>query len=169
MQDQSAGNEGAAFITTRGAFGGWQAPRLEIESARGCWIRERAGGEYLDFASGSGSLILGHGDRRLAALMGAQAHSFTVYPTQPFRATVVEEYLGSLVRFCGDGFSRAMTAASGTDAVEAACKLALQHHFARGDHRRSRVLGRHGSYHGNSLFALSVGAHMSRREPYERL
>jgi adenosylmethionine-8-amino-7-oxononanoate aminotransferase len=55
----------------------------------------------------------------------------------------------------------------GSEAVETALKLARSYHLARGDSRRHRVIGRWGSYHGNTRGALDVGGKEPLRRPYE--
>ena len=155
------------FIATRSAFGEWDFARPQIHGARGAWLTDDSGRTWLDFASGSGSLILGHADAQCIAVLAAQASQVSLYPGQLFRCAVVEDYLRMLTGFVGGELTRALTASSGSDAVEAAMKLAIQHHQARGDPHRNRIVGRAGSYHGNSLFGLSVGGHLQRRAPYE--
>ena len=58
---------------------------------------------------------------------------------------------------------------SGSEAIEAALKLARQYHLERGDTGRSRVIARRLSYHGNTLGALAAGGSAWRRAPYEPL
>ena len=58
---------------------------------------------------------------------------------------------------------------SGSEAIEAALKLARQYHLERGDTGRSRVIARRQSYHGNTLGALAAGGSAWRRAPYEPL
>jgi adenosylmethionine-8-amino-7-oxononanoate aminotransferase len=156
-----------AFLATRSAYADWSAPDNELDHGRGAWLYARDGRRFLDLASGSGSLIFGHGDEGAISALARQAARFTVYPTAEFRAPEIEAYLQALVAFAGGQFSRALLASSGSDAVEAACKLALQHHQARGDTGRTQIIGRAASYHGNSLFGLGAGGFVRRRAPYE--
>jgi adenosylmethionine-8-amino-7-oxononanoate aminotransferase len=58
---------------------------------------------------------------------------------------------------------------SGSEAIEAALKLARQYHLERGDERRTRVVARRLSYHGNTLGALAAGGSAWRRAPYQPL
>lgn len=50
--------------------------------------------------------------------------------------------------------------------METALKLARAYHLARGETHRTRLLARHGSYHGNSLGALDVSGRAALRSPY---
>ncbi|MEL6871349.1 MAG: aspartate aminotransferase family protein, partial [Pseudomonadota bacterium] len=56
---------------------------------------------------------------------------------------------------------------SGSEAMEAAIKLARQYHLERGEPQRQKLVARHFSYHGNTLGALAVGGHAARRKPYD--
>lgn len=162
-------NAHPAYLPARSAYANWLAPEIELDFGRGAWLYARDGRRYLDFASGSGSLIFGHGDAGAAATVATQASRYAVYPGTEFRDSAVERYLERLTAFAGGMFSRAMLASSGSDAVEAACKLALQYHHARGNGERVHVIGRQASYHGNTLFGLGVGGFVRRRAPYERV
>jgi adenosylmethionine-8-amino-7-oxononanoate aminotransferase len=62
---------------------------------------------------------------------------------------------------------RVYPVSGGSEAVETALKLARAYHLARGDSGRHRVIGRWGSYHGNSRAALDVGGKEPLRRPYE--
>ncbi len=57
----------------------------------------------------------------------------------------------------------------GSEAVETAIKMARQYFTIIGQPQRRHIIGRHQSYHGNTLGALSVGGHVQRRGPYQPL
>src|SRR3546814_18840757 len=61
----------------------------------------------------------------------------------------------------------AMFVADGSEAAEAAIKLARQYHVERGEPSRHRVIARRQSYHGNTLGALSAGGNVARRALYQ--
>jgi adenosylmethionine-8-amino-7-oxononanoate aminotransferase len=67
------------------------------------------------------------------------------------------------------GLDRVWYTSSGSEAIEAAVKLARQYHLERGDMGRSRIVARRLSYHGNTLGALAAGGSAWRRAPYEPL
>jgi hypothetical protein len=86
---------------------------------------------------------------------------FTTEAAEELAALIAEQSPGSLDRVWYTG--------SGSEAIEAALKLARQYHLERGDTRRSRVVARRQSYHGNTLGALAAGGSVWRRAPYEPL
>ena len=59
-----------------------------------------------------------------------------------------------------------MFSGSGSEAIEAALKLARQYHLERGDEKRAQFIARDMAYHGATLGALSVGGHKARRATY---
>jgi adenosylmethionine-8-amino-7-oxononanoate aminotransferase len=65
------------------------------------------------------------------------------------------------------GLTRATFTSGGSESVEAALRLARQHHVAAGRESRWKVIGLDLSYHGVSLGALSVGHHVARRAGFE--
>jgi len=58
---------------------------------------------------------------------------------------------------------------SGSEAMEAALKLARQYYLERGEPERARIIARKPSYHGNTLGALATGGHAGRRAPFDPL
>ncbi|HEY0066706.1 MAG TPA: aminotransferase class III-fold pyridoxal phosphate-dependent enzyme [Flavisolibacter sp.] len=140
-----------------------------ITHGKGVYIYDENGKEYLDASSGSAAVSnIGHGIKEMAEIMYEQASKITVLPTHAFSSGVVESYLDELVAFAPDGFEKAWTVMSGTEAIENAIKLAYQYQLLRGEGERYKVLGRWSSYHGNSIFTLDVGGMKLRRDTYSR-
>ncbi|MDA9436914.1 aminotransferase family protein [Bradyrhizobium sp. CCBAU 51627] len=138
-----------------------------IVRGEGPYLVGADGERYLDAACGSGSLIFGHGDEKIIDALHAQSRKLTLFPSRHFSSDIVERYASQLLDFGPPGMSRAITFSSGSDAVEAALKLALQHHFAAERPRRRKILGRNASYHGNTIAGLGAGGFVARRKPYE--
>jgi len=67
------------------------------------------------------------------------------------------------------GLSHAYFCSSGSEAMEAAIKLARQYYIEIGQRQRTRFIARRASYHGNTLGALSAGGNAMRRAPYAEL
>jgi adenosylmethionine-8-amino-7-oxononanoate aminotransferase len=80
---------------------------------------------------------------------------------------IVETYAAKLVAFAPSHIVSTVLFSSGSDAVEAAFKLALQYHWLRGKKQKTKIIGREGSYHGNTFAGLAAGGFMRRRSPYE--
>jgi adenosylmethionine-8-amino-7-oxononanoate aminotransferase len=71
-----------------------------------------------------------------------------------------------LVAHAPRGLTRAFFVTGGSEATEAALKLARQYHVECGRPERQHFISRKFSYHGNTLGALSVSGHHARRETY---
>ena len=55
----------------------------------------------------------------------------------------------------------------GSEAIEAALKMARQFFLETGEPSRSKIIARRQSYHGNTLGALATGGNALRRKPFE--
>jgi adenosylmethionine-8-amino-7-oxononanoate aminotransferase len=123
----------------------------------GCYLYEEDGTEYLDALSGGAFVTnIGHGRKEVAQAYAEQAaklayvtpYSFVAQPTVDLARKIAELAPGDLNRtFFGSG---------GTDAVETALKITKQYHWLGGDHKRTKVISRRGSYHGSSFYAMSI-------------
>jgi predicted acetylornithine/succinylornithine family transaminase len=136
---------------------------LVLVSGKGARVVDADGRSYLDFAAGIGVSGLGHGDRRVAAAIRAQAakltHASNLFHTQPAAALaerLVAMAFPSKVFFCN----------SGTEAVEAAIKFARKIGRAQGRHE---LVAFERSFHGRTLGALSITSTARYREPFEPL
>src|SRR3954463_3900043 len=135
----------------------------------GIYLIGADGRRYIDACGGAAVSCLGHGNPEIVAAVAEQTarvefvHTgfFTTEPAEELAALIAEMSPGSLDRVWYTG--------SGSEAVEAALKLARQYYLERGDSGRSRVIARHLSYHGNTLGALATGGSRWRRAPYEPL
>jgi adenosylmethionine-8-amino-7-oxononanoate aminotransferase len=87
-----------------------------------------------------------------------------------FFTTEAAEELASVMAGLSPGsLDRVWFTGSGSEAIEAALKLARQYYLEHGDTARSRIIARRQSYHGNTLGALAAGGSTWRRAPYEPL
>ena len=86
-----------------------------------------------------------------------------------FTTFAAEELAALIAENCPGALDRVWFTGSGSEAIEAALKLARQYHLERGDSGRSRLIARRLSYHGNTLGALAAGGSAWRRKPYEPL
>lgn len=141
----------------------------KITHGKGIYLYDTNGKRYLDGSSGSSSVSnIGHGREEMVEVMADQISKITVLPTHAFNSDVVEGYLQRLTEFAPEGFTKAWTVMSGTEAVENAIKLALQYHQLRGENSRFKIISRWSTYHGNSVFTLDVGGMKARRGLYDK-
>ena len=127
------------------------------------------GRRYIDACGGAAVSCLGHGHPEIVAAVAEQAKRLEFVHTGFFTTDAAEELASVMVALSPGSLDRVWFTGSGSEAIEAALKLARQYHLERGDSGRSRVIARRQSYHGNTLGALAAGGSAWRRAPYEPL
>lgn len=135
-------------------------------SAEGIWITDQNGRRYIDASGGAVVVNLGHGRREIAEAVYKQlSDGYYFHPTM-FTTGAVEDLARALARHAPEGISRFYFLSSGSEAVEAAVKLARQIHLAQGRPKKYKLVSRWKSYHGLTLGALAAMGRTSFRTPY---
>jgi adenosylmethionine-8-amino-7-oxononanoate aminotransferase len=135
-------------------------------SAQGMTIRGADGRDYLDASGGAAVSSLGHAHPDVLAAMHAQIDRIAYAHTSFFTTDAAEELADDLIAHAPPGFSHAYFVSGGSEAMEAALKMARQYFLEIGQPQRTRFIARRQSYHGNTLGALAVGGNAWRREPF---
>jgi len=137
-----------------------------IVRADGVYLYDGAGKQYLDASGGAMVASIGHGVREIADAIAKQAATVAYVNGTAFTSPPVEELADALAAKAPAGIDRAYFLSSGSEAVEAALKLARQYHVERGEPDRTVVIARTPGYHGNTLLALSASARPHYRAVY---
>jgi adenosylmethionine-8-amino-7-oxononanoate aminotransferase len=135
----------------------------------GPYVIDAQGKRYLDACGGAAVSCLGHGHPAVLAAIREQAGRLAYAHTSFFTTEVAEALADRLVADAPDGISHAYFVSGGSEAIEAALKMARQYFVEFGQPERSIFIGRRQSYHGNTLGALSVGGNMMRRRQFAPL
>jgi adenosylmethionine-8-amino-7-oxononanoate aminotransferase len=135
----------------------------------GIWLIDAAGKRYLDASGGAAVSCLGHGHPDVIAAMHAQIDALAYAHTGFFTSAPAEQLADHLVARAPAGLSNVYFVSGGSEAMEAALKLARQHFVERGQPERTLFIGRRQSYHGNTLGALAVGGNEWRRQQFAPL
>src|SRR6186997_2433935 len=138
-------------------------------SAQGVTIRDSAGKEYIDASAGAAVSCLGHSHPDVLAAMHAQLDKLAYAHTSFFTTQVAEELGEDLVAHAPPGTSHVYFVSGGSEAIEAALKMARQYFVETGEPDRRHFIGRKQSYHGNTLGALAVGGNEWRRKQFAPL
>jgi adenosylmethionine-8-amino-7-oxononanoate aminotransferase len=138
-------------------------------AAAGCWITDASGKRYLDASGGAAVSCLGHGHPEVLAAMHAQLDRIAYAHTSFFSTEAAERLADTLVAGAPAGISHVYLVSGGSEAVEAALKLARQYFVEKGEPQRARFIARRNSYHGNTLGALAVGGNAWRRRQFAPL
>ena len=128
----------------------------------GCWIEDENGKRYLDAVGGAFVASIGHGVREIGDAMARQAGRLAYVSGAAFSNEGVEELAAKLVART-PGMDRAYILGSGSEATEAALKLARQHWVETGKPDKHRIIALAPSYHGNTMLALSASARQAYR------
>jgi adenosylmethionine-8-amino-7-oxononanoate aminotransferase len=129
-----------------------------IVRGEGVYLYDESGKRYLDACGGAMVASIGHGVKEVADAIAAQAATLGYVNGTMFTNEPVERLADELVRLAPAGIAKAYFLSSGSEAVEAALKLARQYHVERGEPERRIVIARTPGYHGNTLLALSASA-----------
>ncbi len=135
-------------------------------SGSGAWLLDASGKRYLDACGGAAVSCLGHGHPDVRAAMHAQIDQLAYAHTSFFTTTVAEELADQLIRTAPSGTSHVYFVSGGSEAMEAAMKMARQFFVETGQPQRTHFIARRQSYHGNTLGALAVGGNQWRRAPF---
>ncbi len=135
----------------------------------GCWLIDADGKRYLDGSGGAAVSCLGHGDREVIEAIKAQIDRLAFAHTGFFTSEPAEALADLLVANAPEGIERVYFVSGGSEATEAAIKLARQYHLEKGAPERARLIARKQSYHGNTLGALAAGGNEWRRRQFAPL
>ncbi|KAK8011270.1 PLP-dependent transferase [Apiospora arundinis] len=142
---------------------------LSLLRGRGVSLELDNGLSVIDASGGAAVACIGHGDQRVRDAIVAQLDKVAYCSTLFYTADVCERLCQELVSSTNGHMSRAYIVSSGSEAMEAAMKLARQYFLEkpRPEHQRTKFIARNLSYHGTTLGALSMGGHVSRRAKFE--
>jgi adenosylmethionine-8-amino-7-oxononanoate aminotransferase len=141
-----------------------------IARGDGIYLFDKSGKRYVDASSGALVVSIGHGNREVADRIHAQLCQVGYVNGTHFTSEATEELATRLAAIAQAelptaGLARAAFLSSGSEVVEAAVKFVRQLWMERGQPQRTKMLARVPSYHGNTLYALS----MSGRPHYKKL
>ncbi|WP_456274334.1 aspartate aminotransferase family protein [Bacillus sp. AK031] len=137
----------------------------EIDYGKGVYLYDKNGFEYLDACSGAVTANIGHGIEEILQAIYRQGQQvsfvyrsqFTNEPSEQLAALLSQE----------TGLDWCFLVNSGSEAVETAVKIAIQHWQEKGKPGKRRVISRWLSYHGITFGALSASGHPVRRERFD--
>jgi len=135
----------------------------------GVYLIDKQGKQYLDGSGGAAVSCLGHGDPQINDAIKAQLDRMEFAHTGFFTSDAAESLADLLIQNAPGNLDRVYLVSGGSEAMEAAIKLARQYYLEIGQPQRHKVIARMQSYHGNTLGALATGGNLWRREPFAPL
>jgi adenosylmethionine-8-amino-7-oxononanoate aminotransferase len=154
-----------SFVLHRDLSG---APPVAVRG-EGAYLLDSAGRRYLDACGGAAVSCLGHSHPEVIEAVRDQVGRIAYAHTGFFTSEPAEALAELLVRAAPAGLERVLFVSGGSEACEAALKLARQYFLEIGQPNRRRFIARLQSYHGNTLGALGVGGNLLRRAAFEPL
>ena len=143
----------------------WDYP--VITHGKGCWLFDDAGKKYLDGCGGAFVSNLGHGIAEIGDAMAAQAKKVAYVSGMTLTHSAVQEFAAELTKLTPRGLDKVYPLSSGSDAIEAALKLARQYWAELGKPNKHRIISLFPGYHGNTLLALSASAREHYKTQYK--
>ena len=134
-----------------------------ITRGEGCWLYDESGTRYLDGSGGAFVANLGHGIAEIGQAMAEQSARIAYLNGTAFTNEAVEALADELATLVHAPLDKFYFLGSGSEAVEAALKLARQFWVETGRPSKHKVIALFPAYHGNTLLALSASA----REHYK--
>jgi adenosylmethionine-8-amino-7-oxononanoate aminotransferase len=138
-----------------------------IARGKGSYLYDESGKAYLDGSGGPAVFCIGHANAEVNAAICRQLDSIAYAYRYLFTSSALESLTEIVHRVSGNCFKDILYCADGSEAVESALKVALQHYAARGLQKKRRFIARRRSWHGNTLGALSISGFAARRRAFE--
>jgi acetylornithine/LysW-gamma-L-lysine aminotransferase len=147
-------------LEDRHTSGAYAKRPLMIVRGEGCTLYDEAGRAYLDLGSGIGVALLGHGHPAVAQAVAQQAQTLITCPEAFYNDRRAELY-ALLAELLPGGLERFFLCSSGTEAVEAALKIARLLTGRRG------IVSLKRGFHGRTLGALATTWNPQYRQPFD--
>ncbi|MGE0310719.1 MAG: aspartate aminotransferase family protein [Lautropia sp.] len=135
----------------------------------GAYLVDSNGRRYLDASGGAAVSCLGHSHPKVIEAIRRQAGALAYAHTSFFTTEPMEQLADLLVSLAPTGIDRVYYVSGGSEAIEAALKLARQYFVEIGEPQRRHFIARRQSYHGNTLGALAVGGNAWRQQQFAPL
>ncbi|HUD36904.1 MAG TPA: aspartate aminotransferase family protein [Streptosporangiaceae bacterium] len=135
----------------------------------GQYVFDQNGKRYLDGLSGLFVSQIGHGRADVAEAGARQAAELAYFPLWSYAHPRAIELAERLANYAPGDLNRVFFTTSGSEAVEAAWKMAKQYFKLTGEPSRYKVLSRYIAYHGTTLGALAITGLPDIKPPFEPL
>jgi adenosylmethionine-8-amino-7-oxononanoate aminotransferase len=142
-----------------------------VTSAAGNFLTLSDGRKILDGCGGAAVAIIGHNNQEVIAATAAQMQKVSYVHTMSYTTDSAED-LAKCILDCPagsfqHGLEKAIFVGSGSEANDAAMKLARQYFFEQGQGERRFYVSRRQGYHGNTIATMSISTILARKVPYD--
>ena len=143
-------------------------PRL-LETAKGMYYTTKNGTKILDAVAGLWCVNAGHCRDKIVTAIQSQAEKMDYGLSFQMGHSMAFKFADKLVNLLPSNLNHVFFANSGSEAVDTALKAALAYHQARGNHTKTKFIGRSRGYHGSGFGGTSVGGIVANRKQYGNL
>ncbi|MET2829227.1 aminotransferase family protein [Mesorhizobium shangrilense] len=137
-----------------------------VSHGKGVFLYDVEGKDYIDGSSGAMTANIGHGVEEIADVMRKQASEVAFAFFNQFSNKPAEDLATKLASLAPGNLNWVSFVNSGSEASEYAIRLVLNYWRSKGLSRKVKILGRHTSYHGVTMGAVSMSGHATRRADY---
>lgn len=142
---------------------------LLMAKADGVWYEDVHGKKYLDALSGIYVCSVGHGNQRVVDAVKQQLDTMAFSPVMHGSNPAAVRLANRLVELAPGDLAAVKLLSGGSEATEAAFKMARQYHRLTGNPTKYKIISRYHSWHGSTMASLSASGLSSRRATSEPL
>jgi len=139
----------------------------KVVRAKGSYLYDQTGKQYIDGSGGPAVYCLGHANAEVNAAITDQLDRIAHGYRYNFTTDALDALTAILRDRCGGTLTEMVFVTGGSEAVESCLKIALQYQTAIGRKSRRRFISRERSWHGNTLGALGVSGFAERTAAFE--
>lgn len=138
---------------------------LHVSHGDGIYLYDTEGNCYIDGASGAVSANIGYGNKEIAKAIYEQICKTSFAHGSIWDSEINEIAAQKILNIAPQNFSHVWFVNAGSEATEAAIKMAHQYHLEKnkGVSEKCLVIGRENGYHGSTLGTLGIGGNVNRR------
>ena len=137
-----------------------------VTHASGIHLTLSTGRTIIDACGGGAVSCLGHNNAEVLAAAMQQMRTVSYVPPGAYPTTAAEELARAVLDGNAYGLEKAFFVGSGSEAMDAAMKLARQYFYEAGRCERKNFVARRQSYHGTTIGAMSLSSNLPRKVPY---
>jgi adenosylmethionine-8-amino-7-oxononanoate aminotransferase len=158
------GGISASIAKTRGG-------PLVLTRGEGIYVFDERGRRYIDAIGALEASAIGHGRPEIAAAVARQYEQIEFLDTLRYTTKPAVELANRLAALAPGDLDHVHFATSGSEAVEAALKIARQYHQQRGASAKYKIIARYNGYHGCTYGAMALDGnyHRTRKHLFEPL
>ncbi|MBV9175393.1 MAG: aspartate aminotransferase family protein [Chloroflexi bacterium] len=142
---------------------------LVLESGEGIRVTDNLGRTYIDGLSGVFTSNLGHGNPEIADALAVQARQLAFGAPTLGTNTRAAELVERLLALVPPQFATVKLLSGGSEANEAAIKVARQYHKQTGNAAKYKILSHYRGYHGGTGNALAASGWAGWKNAFEPL